>query len=248
MQNEPVPTPPRPVAWTGRILRCIGAIRTCWQALLGLLLATALLWTAYTWGRSELTARLYRHQYTQLRERHRDLRDAYKELVQKTAVTELDVTDGRLTVVVRGATGDLQRVKTPFNPASEIYVDYVILNGRLWIRRVFDEHTPPNQALIIDPGLIEIDWNSDHAQHGEAVYRSLDEGRWTVTVTGNGALGLSKQESHAAAPLCRAPRLLQPTPAFEHLSDQPDTWRPQDILRTLCGLISHKTRSEEHRK
>jgi len=48
-------------------------------------------------------------------------------------------------------------------------------------------------ALVnVDPNLAEVDWNRVGHHSGKAVYRSLTEGRWLVTVTGDGSLGLVK--------------------------------------------------------
>ncbi len=125
---------------------------------------------------------------------HEDLRNTYNEAIAKTAVTELLVEDGTLCVTIRTAEGVDRTIPTPFNPAKEIYVDYVVLDGRLWIRRVFDQDTPPGRGLVIDPTQADVDWSDPRLRHGNAVYRSLSEGRWIVTVTGDGSLGLVKSD------------------------------------------------------
>ncbi|RMH26100.1 MAG: hypothetical protein D6693_07845 [Planctomycetota bacterium] len=130
-----------------------------------------------------------------LRERYEALADRYDAAVSRTAVTELDVSeDGSVAVIVRDAAGPLRRIQTPFNAADEIYVDYAVIDGRLWIRRVFDAHTPPGSAVVVDPIVETIDWDQRPGGFGQAVYRSLAPGRWVVTVTGNGSLGLARAD------------------------------------------------------
>lgn len=135
--------------------------------------------------------------YDELQQNHEQLRQTYNEAVAKTAVTELVVEEGTLCVNIRTAEGVDRSIPTPFNPAREIYVDYVVLDGRLWIRRVFDQDTPPGKGLVIDPQRADVDWNDPKLTYGNAVYRSLTEGRWIVTVTGDGSLGLVKTEKEA---------------------------------------------------
>lgn len=138
--------------------------------------------------------------------RERDaLRERYNEAVRRTAVTELVVADGTLDVIIRTAEGVQRRIETPFDPRSEIYVDYAILDGRLWIRRVFDAYTPPESGLVIDPLVETIDWDQRPEGFGKAVYRSLSPGRWIITVTGNGSLGLARVEGDASTPLTPQP-------------------------------------------
>jgi hypothetical protein len=139
-----------------------------------------------------LAADVYRERLIELAGQYERLRDTYNEVVHQTAVTELVVKDGALSVIVRNAEGVVREVPTPFDPASEIYVDFVIVDGRLWIRRIFDDVTPPTKGLVIDPDLQEVSWETERAQVGKAVYRALGEGRWVVTVTGNGSLGLER--------------------------------------------------------
>ncbi|MEM6334674.1 MAG: hypothetical protein AAF823_15180 [Planctomycetota bacterium] len=130
----------------------------------------------------------------------------YDEAVRRSAVTELVVADGRLAVVVKTAFGDVERIDTPLDPRREIYVDYVVLDGRLWVRRVFDDLTPPGQSVVIESRFGAIDWDSQaEADHGKAVYRKLTDGRWAITVTGNGALGLEKVSDDATVELVELP-------------------------------------------
>lgn len=133
------------------------------------------------------------------------LRRQYNDAVQRTAVTELVVENGSLDVIIRTADGVAERIETPYDPGSEIYVDYAILDGRLWIRRIFDAYTPPESGLLIDPLVETIDWSQRPGGYGKAVYRSLSPGRWVITVTGNGSLGLARVEGDDESPLQHQP-------------------------------------------
>ena len=162
---------------------------------------------AYRLVRAQVAADIYLARLVELRDRYDDLRRHYNEAVRQTAVTELIVKDDRVSVVIRNATGDLRTIETPFKPDRELYIDYIVLDGRLWIRRVFDDRTPPNDAVTIDPQLADIDWNAANVAHGKAVYRRLSEGRWVVTVTGDGSLGLARQTGTERPELVAAPAL-----------------------------------------
>lgn len=95
-----------------------------------------------------------------------------------------------LSVRVRSVEGTEREIMTPFDPRDEIYVDFVVIDGRVLIRRIFDERTPPADGLLIDAGLGSVDWTSERANLGKAVYRSLRPGRWTVSVAGAGTIDL----------------------------------------------------------
>lgn len=155
-------------------------------------------------------------QLIELRGSFDTLREQYNQAVTRTAVTELHVRDGRLSVVVRTIDGDEKRIDTPYDPSGEIYVDYVVMRGRLWIRRVFDARTPPEQALVIDPSLGTLDWDDTELAHGKAVYRRLDEGAWIITVTGDGSLGLARCDDHTDYELAGPPVVRQYEPITTH--------------------------------
>lgn len=151
-------------------------------------IAAALL--AYHLTRAGITESVYRDRLEDIASRYESLRDQYNDAVRRTTITELIVTDNRLSVRIRDASGIIREIPTRYDPRNEIYVDYAIIDGRLWIRRVFDALTPPAEGTIIDPQLAGITWDGDRATFGKAVYRSLDEGRWVVAVSGDGSLGL----------------------------------------------------------
>jgi len=170
----------------------------------------------YSMLRGQLVVDVYRQKLGELAEAHEQLGELYNSAVRRTAVTELvvrppstanrthptagttrtaqpaDYTAPRVTVRVRAPGGVLKEVDTPLDPDREIYVDYVVLDGRLWIRRVFDSGMKPEDAVVIDPIADGVDWSSDLARVGKAVYRRLTPGRWVVTVTGSGSLGLER--------------------------------------------------------
>jgi hypothetical protein len=188
---------------------------------------------AFEAGKANLAASLYKDKLIRIAQDYETLRTTYNQAVLRTAVTELIAKDDTLTVRIRTSTGVLKDIPTPFKPSSEIYIDFVVLDGRLWIRRVFDASTPPDQGLLIDPALADIEWSKrDPASPltvGKAVYRALGEGRWVVTVTGDGSLGLAKASGEAdliAAPEIRDYQQVEADAAKEAGSITPsDVWK-----------------------
>ncbi len=175
---------------------------------MGRLLALALLlvlglgvFAAYRLARAHARAEVYRARLAALAEEHQALRARYNQAVERTAVTELWVEHGKLSVVVATADHELRRIETPFDPNLEIHVDYVVSEGRLWIRRIHDSDTPASKGLLIDPALAHIDWKDGDGKRGIAIYRPLGEGRWVVSVSGNGALTLESAPPKARTQL-----------------------------------------------
>ncbi|MCA9310408.1 MAG: hypothetical protein KDA21_04330 [Phycisphaerales bacterium] len=167
------------------------------STLAGLACAALAVTFGYRLLRAEVVSDIYRARLDTMAADYAALEDAYNRVVRRTAVTELVVEEGRLDVRVRNAAGEVSRHRTPYDPSGEIYVDYVVIDGRLWIRRIFDASTPPARGYLIDPALACIDWSAEGAAHGKAIYRSLEPGRWVISVSGNGALGLVPAEGEA---------------------------------------------------
>jgi len=184
----------------------------------GVLLLCAIAVVGYRWASSKVELDIYRDRLAGLSNEYESLRSMYNQAVRKTAVTELIVKDGKLSLVIRTIEGVERVIDTPFDPSREIYCDYVLLDGRLWIRRVYDAHTPPNKGLVIDDKLENVDWNNPAARYGNAVYRSLGEGRWIVTVTGDGSLGLARTDAKADVTLSGPP----PVRDYEQIEKQID--------------------------
>ena len=168
--------------------------------------------------RAQLTTAVYRDRLTVLGQDYTDLAQQYNQAVNRTAVTELWVKEGAISVTVRTDQGVIETIATPFVPGGEIYVDYVVLEGRLWIRRVFDDKTPPEQGVVVNPKLITIDWDAHDGAHGKAAYRQLTEGRWAVTATGSGALGLARVGEAQAVDLIAPPAIHD----YEQVESQAD--------------------------
>jgi hypothetical protein len=168
-------------------------VRVIWIVVAGVAAVGASL-AGYRMVESRVAADIYRQRLSALGADYEALRSRYNEAVRKTAVTELLVKDNALSVVVRTSEGVQETQPTPFDPAGEIYVDFVVQGGRLLIRRLFDERTSPSLGMVVDPALVDIDWDDPRLSVGKAVYRRLSEGRWVVTVTGDGSLGLARQD------------------------------------------------------
>lgn len=149
-------------------------------------------------ARSRAEAAVYRQRLEELAVQHAGLVDRYNDAVRRTAVTELLVREPvapseppSLAIRVRTLEGVQREIQTPFDPRAEIFVDFVVRDGRVLIRRIFDEWTPPSLGLVVDGSLGTVDWEAEGVRLGKAVYRSLQPGRWTVSVSGAGSLDLA---------------------------------------------------------
>lgn len=183
---------------------------------------------------SDMTAEVYRDRLVQLEDEYETLRHNYNEAVRRTAVTELLVEEDSVCVVVRTAEGFVERFKTPFHPRNEIYVDYVVIDGRLVIRRVFDQHTAPSGGVVINPQLVEIDWpTGGEASVGKAAYRRLSPGRWAVTVTGDGSLGLAQVDDNVELELVASPEVRDYDEAQEAADANVDQIGAADVFKRL---------------
>jgi hypothetical protein len=194
--------------------------------------------TSYRLVRARIEVEVYRNRLVDLRRDYEGLRGEYNRAVRKTAVTELVVQDGTLSVSIRTAAGELETLETPYDPSLEIYVDYVVLDGRLWIRRVFDANTPPGEGLVVDPALVEVNWDSEAATHGKAAYRQLDDGRWVVTVTGDGALGLARRQGNAPVELSPPPAIRSFDPVDAEIDHTLRDLSAREIARALARQLA----------
>ena len=187
----------------------------------------------YALLRAGLAADVYLDRLQELAGDYEDLRGTFNEAVSKTAVTELVVKDGKLSVRVRNASGMVQELETPYDPAGEIYVDFVVINGRLLIRRLFDEATRPADAMLIDGSLVDVNWDAEGAQMGKAVYRALGEGLWVITVTANGSLDLVKSDHSSAESLVSAPPVRDYEAIEEDAKTEIESIGPGDVVRRV---------------
>ncbi|NNL67894.1 MAG: hypothetical protein HKP30_16720 [Myxococcales bacterium] len=201
-----------------------------WLGLLGL--CGLALFAGYGLVRAQFADEVLRSRLELLAGDYRDLHERYEALIARTAVTELRVADGALSVVVRNAHGALREIPTPFDPTSEIYVDFAMVDGRLFVRRVFAEDVPPREGVLVDPALLAIDWEAPGAAHGKAAYRTLAEGRWVVTVTGGGSLGLARA-GEAPVVLSPPPRLREFEPVESRVDERLAALGPADWIALL---------------
>lgn len=192
-------------------------------------------WLGFRLARNQIAGDIYRERLKTLATEYESLRARYNEAVRRTAVTELVVEGGKLSVRVAGPEGVERTVATPFDPRREVYVDYVVVQGRLWIRRVFDAQTPPEKGVVITPPLEGVDWSDPRFAVGKAVYRSLGEGRWVVTVTGDGSLGLARAPDGEVTPLTPAPEVRDYDTLERELAKAIDEIDAADVWREVTG-------------
>ncbi|MCC7145801.1 MAG: hypothetical protein IT443_05090 [Phycisphaeraceae bacterium] len=185
-----------------------------------------------------IAADIYRERLKEVVRQRDELRLLYNEAVRRTAVTELIVAEGKLSVAIRMLDGAEKIIPTPFDPSGEIYVDFAVRDNRLWIRRIFDARTPPLQGIVIDPELGKVDWDAPGHAYGKAVYRSLSQGRWVVTVTGDGSLGLAKRLEGESADLVPAPAVKDYPQIEQEIQGELETISPLDVLERMLHLPS----------
>ena len=202
---------------------------------IGVVLLCAIGFVGYRLALSRVEVDIYRDRLVSLSNDYETLRANYNQAVARTAVTELVVKDGKLSVTVRTIQGVERTLAAPFDPSQEIYCDYVLLEGRMWIRRVYDAQTPPSKGLVIDDSLRTIDWTSPAARYGQAVYRSLSEGRWIITVTGDGSLGLAKTDEKTRVTLSGPPPVRQYDQIKEEIDKSISDVTAGDVAKRLIA-------------
>ncbi len=70
------------------------------------------------------------------------------------------------------------------------------------------------------------------------MYRTLGEGRWTISVSGNGALTLSKNESAEPSPLVAAPPVRTYEQELAAMNAQVEAIGFQEVARSALGLAA----------
>jgi len=207
-------------------------------AWLGVLAVTAVAAVAvYGVVRGQLSDEVLRRRLDLLAADYEALHERYEAVIARTAVTELHVAEGRLSVRVRDLEGEVHEIPTPYDPTKEIYVDYAVVDGRLFVRRVFAEDVPPREGVLVDPALLAIDWDAESATHGKAAYRTLSEGRWIVTVTGGGALGLAPAPAEPVR-LSPPPRLRRFEPVESRVDERLAEIRPGEVWQALRTTLA----------
>lgn len=224
-KTAPAHPPTRPARARGRGFFSIGWSRIL-VAIALLACASVALTMQYQSMRSGIEADIYRQRLEALARDYSTLRSTFNEAVRRTAVTELVVREGKLSVRVRTATGVEQDIPTEFNPNTDVYVNYIVSNGRLWVRSIYDRATGPQGELLIDPAMGDLDWTEE--DYGLAVYRPLTEGRWIISITGGGAMGLKR------LPLEDDPPPLAATPPIREYDEM------QEEIEAEVGAISIK--------
>lgn len=178
---------------------------------------------------------VYKSRLQDLSSEYETLRTHYNSAVRQTAVTELVVRDRSVTVQVRTIEGTVETIESDANADKEIYVDFALIEGRLWIRRVFDADTPPSQATLINPKLAQIDWDQENALVGQAVYRQLGEGRWVVNTSGDGALALTRVPEDQIVNLAPPPEIGNFDEIQSEVSEEIDKVSWRDVFAAVLG-------------
>ena len=184
------------------------------------LVAAALL--GYQWAKASVAQEIYRDRLTSLQADYEQLANQYNQAITPRPVTELLVESQKICVLVRKGDGELIRVPTPFNAwENDVYVDYVLADGRLLIRRVFEikNGKDTSKPVQVDSDLVEVQWG-DAVPFGKAIYRSkMADGRWVVSVTGDGSLTLKRVGDTATIELATQPEVKKFAPIDERTNE-----------------------------
>ena len=89
-------------------------------------------------AKSDAANEVYQSRLRDLSTDYESLATQYNQAVRQTAITELVVKDRSITVQIRTIEGTAETIETSCDADKEIYVDFALIEGRLWIRRVFD--------------------------------------------------------------------------------------------------------------
>ncbi|MEM8549534.1 MAG: hypothetical protein AAGF10_01980 [Verrucomicrobiota bacterium] len=208
---------------------------------LTLLLVLALGAVAMSFGfklaRAHMAEDIYRQRLTHLAEDYANLRADYERALQQSLVTELLVEDGQVSVSYLRQDGQQVELLTPLNANREIYVDFFVQGNRVGIRRIFDSSMAPEAAIVLDEPWDLLAQEDDETAFGRAVYRRLKEGRWAVTMTGNGSLGLEPARDNGPLLLNEPPPLVTPEIALSEGDEAIDAIALEDVVSWLMQKV-----------
>jgi hypothetical protein len=191
---------------------------------------------SYQWAKSSVAQNIYRDRLTSLQEDYQQLAEQYNQAITPRPVTELLVDDQMVCILVRKGDGELVRVPTPFNGwKNDVYVDYVLADGRLLIRRVFEikNGQDTSKPVQVDADLVDVQWG-DAVPFGKAIYRSrMEDGRWVVSVTGDGSLTLKRVGDDEPVELATQPKVGEFEPVNERADEAVERIGVGDVWRHL---------------
>jgi len=190
----------------------------------------------YQWAKASVAQDIYRDRLTSLQADYQQLAKQYNQAITPRPVTELLVEDQKVCVLVRKGDGELVRVPTPFNGwENDVYVDYVLADGRLLIRRVFEinDDQATSKPVNVDAELVDVKWG-ESVPFGKAIYRSkMADGRWVVSVTGDGSLTLKRIGDDEPVKLATQPKVNEYEPVDERADEAVEQIGVGDVWRHL---------------
>ena len=204
-------------------------------ALVGMALAAL---AGYHWAKASVAQRVYRDRLVGLQNDYRELAQQYNQAVTPRPVTELWVEEDKVCVVVRKG-DEIVRVPTDFDVRqNEVYVDYILADQRLLIRRVFEFNkvnaVPPDRVVYIDKQLLEVDWDPEHIPYGTSLsFSKREDGRYLISVTGGGALTFQPADEAAEIKLTSRPAIKQYEPVDEQAHAEVDQIGIGDVWQYL---------------
>ncbi|MEX2213962.1 MAG: hypothetical protein WD768_07530 [Phycisphaeraceae bacterium] len=205
-----------------------------------ILLVVGALLLGYWVIHGHLASQVLRDRIETLAKDYESLRNNFNEAVKKTVVTEFLVQeDGTICVVFVSADGSEQTRPTPYKRGAEVYADYIIKqDGRLLLRRVYDQLTAPIKGVSINTEYQTIEnWKEKEVIGGIAASGQLNEvGRWVVKVSGQGAMLLTKaDDKEPRVPLLVAPTVKDYSQVTQEVDASIGNIGPGDVFKALVG-------------
>jgi len=196
----------------------------------------------YSVVRTNIAADLYRDRLREAVKENEAMRQTFNEAVKKTVVTELVVNDDETICVVFVSADNTEHVvPTPFKMGAVLWADCIVQDGKLFLRRVFDDNTAPINALFIDPVVQTVDWKragpSGKVPQGIAANGEINaKGRWVVSASGQGALELKKADDAAPRqPIARDLQVRDYKEIEKQITTKVDEIGPTDVWKSLFG-------------
>jgi len=204
-------------------------------ALIGSALAAI---AGYHWAKANVAQDVYHDRLVGLQDDYKRLAEQYNQAVTPRPVTELWVEEGNVCVVVRKG-DEIVRVPTDFDVRkNEVYVDYILADQRLLIRRVFEMNkvtgVPPDKIVTVDKDLLEVDWDPQRVPYGLSLsFSGREDGRYLISATHNGSLSLKQIDEDSEVKLATRPPIKQFEPVDEQAHAAVDAIGFGDVWKHL---------------